>query len=104
MNRIVFLTTVVLMTAALAMNGQTVTDPDKKTDWWGDIDGFLNQQAKVTLNLVNIALRENPPAPEENLARKMALMMIDNVLHEEKAQHRPAVQQFYHNRIENAIN
>ena len=104
MNRIVFFIAMILMTAGLVLNGQTITDPDKKTDWWGDIDGFLNQQAKITLNLADIALRENPPAPEENLARKMALTMIDNVLHEEKAQHRPAVQQFYHNRIDSTIN
>ena len=85
MNRIVFFIAMILMTAGLVLNGQTITDPDKKTDWWGDIEGFLNQQAKITLNLADIALRENPPATEENLARKMALTMIDNVLHEDTA-------------------
>jgi len=94
---------IVLMSTCLSVQAQVKTDPDRKTDWWGDIDGFLNQQAKVSLSLVNEALIANPPSLQENMARKMALVMIDNVLHEEKAQHRPAVQAFYRERIENAI-
>ena len=94
---------IVLMSTCLSVQAQVKTDPDRKTDWWGDIDGFLNQQAKVSLSLVNEELIANPPSLQENMARKMALVMIDNVLHEEKAQHRPAVQAFYRERIENAI-
>jgi len=99
-----FIFAIILLTGTcLAAQSQEKTDPDKKTDWWGDVDGFLNQQAKVTLSLVSEALIANPPSLQENLTRKMALVMIDNVLHEEKAQHRPAVQAFYRERIENAI-
>ena len=36
---------------------QNTIDPDKKTDWWGDVDGFLNQQAKVTLGIADDVLK-----------------------------------------------
>lgn len=103
MKKIVAATLIGLMNTCLF--SQNVMQPPSvnKTDWWGDIDGFLNQQAKITLALASDALKLNPPALQENLTRKMALLMIDNVLHEEKAQFRPAVQFFYKERIENAI-
>jgi len=87
----------------LAFLNATSQDPDSKTDWWGDIDGYINQQDKVTLSLVNEALRIYPPSIEESLSRKMALVLIDNVMHEEKAPFRPAVQEFFHSRIAGAI-
>lgn len=103
MNKIACALLLVLINTSLLSQIPGENDPDKKTDWWGDIDGFMNQQAKMTLDLVNDALKLNPPSVQENMTRKMALMMIDNVLHEEKAQHRAAVQSFYKERIENAV-
>lgn len=79
------------------------TNPDTKTDWWGDVEGYLNQQAKVTLDLAGEALRQSPPGPEETMQRKMALVMIDNVMHEEKAPTRQAVREFLQQRIRQAI-
>ena len=97
-----FITVLLVHFCLLAQNQDTI-DPDKKTDWWDDIDGFMNQQAKITLGLVNEALNIDPPAIQESLMRKMALTMIDNVMHDEKAAYRPAVQQFFQIRIKNAI-
>lgn len=74
-----------------------------KTNWWDDIEGFITQQHSVTLDAVNIALQQNPPELKEPLIRSMALLMIDNVLHEEKAPQRPAVIDFLTRRTENAI-
>lgn len=82
---------------------QTVTDPDKKLEWWGNPDGYLNQQAKVTLNLADQALRSTPPSVNDPVIRKMAYLMIDNVSHEEKAPLQPAVQDFFHHRIAEAV-
>jgi L-ascorbate metabolism protein UlaG (beta-lactamase superfamily) len=87
----------------LVGQNQVKSVPEVKTDYWGDIDGYINQQDKVTLNLVEEALQNNPPKVEMPLTRKMALLMIDNVLHEEKASSRPAVQEFLVNRIKSAI-
>lgn len=78
-------------------------DPARKTDWWGDIDGFLNRQAEVTLEIADKALNCYPPDLEMPLIRKMALQMIDNVMHEEKAPEFQSVQKFLQNRIRNAI-
>ena len=77
--------------------------PEVKTDYWGDVDGYINRQDKETLNLVEEAIKDNPPSLEMGLTRRMALLMIDNVLHEEKASTRPAVQEFLENRIKSAI-
>ena len=73
---------------------------DEKLHFWGDIDGFINQQDKVTLNLVHTALTKYKPAIEEPIERKMAMLMLDGVLHEEKAADRPAVQNFLRERID----
>ncbi len=74
-------------------------DDGEKLDWWGDIDGFINQQDKATLNLVHEALTKYPPSLDEPMERRMAMLMLDGVLHEEKAAHRPSVQAFLKERI-----
>lgn len=74
--------------------------PQDRLDWWGDIDGFYNQQAYASLELVEAALAKYPPQLPEPLERKMAMLMLDGVLHEEAATQRPAVQDFLHRRIQ----
>lgn len=76
-----------------------VMDGSDKLHYWGDIEGFINQQDKVTLDLVQEALAKYQPTLQEPLERKMTMLMLDGVLHEEKAAHRPAVQNFLHERI-----
>ena len=72
----------------------------EKLHWWGDIDGFINQQHKTTLDLVEELLKKYPPDLNEPLERRTAMLMIDGVLHEEKAAHRPAVQAYLRSRIQ----
>ena len=74
-----------------------------RNDWWGDQDGFLNAQARRTLDLVDRALIQHPPQLPEPLERKMALYMIDGVLHDVEAPKRPPVQEFLRMRIERAL-
>ena len=64
-------------------------------DWRGDLDGFLDEQARKTLELVGKVIDKHRPAAEELMKRRMALLMLDNVLHEEKAPHRVPVQLFF---------
>jgi L-ascorbate metabolism protein UlaG (beta-lactamase superfamily) len=86
------------------LNSITAQIPhDEKLHFWGDIDGFINQQDKVTLNLVHEALEKYRPSLQEPKERKMAMLMLDGVLHEEKAAYRPAVQQFLRERIDLAL-
>ena len=97
----------VLLTILIAssLQAQIITSPDdsSRTDWWGDIDGFLNHQAGLSLDMVNKVLVKSPPSIKETEIRKMALLLIDNVLHDVKAASRPAVQTLFRNRIEKAI-
>ena len=87
------------------MNAQEkgVTAPDQRTDWWGDIPGFLNQQSKISLEVAGKALKSHPPLIGESIERKMALLLVDNVLHNENAANFPSLQEFFRNRIQNAI-
>lgn len=88
----------ILLTITTQILGQTIPD-NEKLDWWGDIDGFINQQDKITLDLVEEALTKYPPALIEPTERRMAMLMLDGVLHEEKAAHRPSVQSFFVDRM-----
>ena len=103
MKIIVLITCGLLLHLCLIAQNPVIIGPDQKIEWWGDIDGFINHQAKVTLGLVNDVLMANPPILEEPLVRKMALLMIDNVLHEEKSANRSAVQAFLQQRIKTAV-
>ena len=33
---------------------------NEKLDWWGDVDGFISQQDKITLDLVEEAMSKYP--------------------------------------------
>ncbi|MHC4739135.1 MAG: MBL fold metallo-hydrolase [Planctomycetota bacterium] len=80
---------------------QSRVDPLK--NYWGDLVGFYNRQAQASLDLVNEMLLNNRPQLPEPRIRRLALVTIDTVLHEESAAKRPAVQEFYHGRIRKVI-
>lgn len=97
------ITCILLLVCTLAHSISAQIPNDEKLHFWGDIDGFINQQDKVTLDLVHSALEKYVPALTEPLERKMAMLMLDGVLHEENAAHRPSVQKFLKERIELAL-
>lgn len=66
-------------------------------------DRFLEAQARSLLHAVDEELLSTPPQLPEPTERKLALLILDGVLHEEAAPRRPAVQLFFHSRIERAI-
>jgi hypothetical protein len=72
-------------------------------NYWGNIGLFLDKEAEVALKLVTETLDRYPPGIPEPAERRMALVMLDGVLHEEKAPARPSVQAFYHSRMERAV-
>lgn len=51
MKKIFFLTIGLLIQICLFSQNKEISDTDKKTEYWGDLDGFLNQQAKVSLGI-----------------------------------------------------
>ena len=76
---------------------------DPLKHYWSDLDGFFNRQAEATLDLVEKVLLRFPPALPEPLERRMVLLMVDGVLHDVAAPRRSAVQEFFHSRMEYAL-
>ena len=64
---------------------------------------FLNQQARALLGVANEAISRFRPQLPEPLERRMALLLIDGVLHDVYAPQRPPVQEFFHARLQHAL-
>ena len=64
---------------------------------------FLNNQAEALLGQANSVLLEYPPNWPEPAARQSALLLLDGVLHDVYAPHRPPVQSFFKARLKKAI-
>ncbi len=95
----------VIMGVGNAAESAKLYDPEKhdRFDWWGDVDGFLEAQSRRTLDLANQAFAKYPPQVPEPMERKMALYMMDGVLHELNAPKSEAVQAFLRGRIERSL-
>ena len=80
-----------------------------------DDDAYMSRQAKALLAEVDATLNRVPPAlpePRERCAacgrcaareRRLALLLVDAVVHDPYAPNRPAVQRFYHAQMQHAI-
>jgi hypothetical protein len=79
------------------------TESSRRKYYHGDTAGFLNRQAEATLDLVSTALNRFPPVIPEPFERRMAFLMIDGILHYEDAPQQPAVQEFFHSRMEKVL-
>lgn len=66
-------------------------------------DAYLNRQAKAFLTEINKNLDYYPPQFPRQEGRIQALFLLDAILHDVYAAHRPPVQQFYQKRIESAL-
>jgi len=66
-------------------------------------DAYLNRQAAAVLAQVNETLDRLPPQLPEPRERRLALLLLDAVLHDVYAPNRPPVQDFYHARIRHAV-
>ncbi len=66
-------------------------------------DHHLNVQAKATVATVSDILERFPPQLPERLERRMALTMLDLIVHELYAPERPAIQDFIKVRIQRAV-
>ena len=78
-------------------------------DWWGNPSGYMNQQSHHSLNIVRKLLDRSPPVLTRisDLSgvsdREIAMVLLDNILHAEKAASYPSVQFFYHEQINKII-
>ena len=76
---------------------------DPLRNFWGDLPGFYNRQAQASLDMVNEALEKYPPQIPEPIERRLALLTMDGIMHEENAAQHPSVQEFYHDCLSNAL-
>ena len=67
------------------------------------VNQYLDKQAEALLFEVNRVLYDNRPDYPEPPARRTALLLLDAVLHDVYAPHRPPVQDFFKSRITRAI-
>lgn len=70
-----------------------------QTNYWGDIDKFIEEQTKRSFSLINETLNQNLPALEEPLARRSALINLDAILHDPRNDNSPAISQFMQTRM-----
>lgn len=64
---------------------------------------FLDQQARAFLDLIDETLQQYHPQLPEPAERRLALFLLDSVLHDVYAPKRLPVQAFFHDRIRRAI-
>jgi len=93
----------VLMIPGSAQNNQTANSDLIDTTLSQTENQFLNSQAEALLDQVNNVLLEYPPNWPEPAARQSALLLLDGVLHDVYAPHRPPVQNFFKARLKKAI-
>jgi len=108
-NRFIVCTLCILSFQYTSHGQEYITSPVKQDqvdplkDYWDDVNGFLDRQSQVSLNLVEQTLQSFPPALPEPSERKMAMLMIDNILHYEIAPQLSSVQEFFHARMNTAL-
>ncbi len=83
----------------LPKNPVTSRNIDPLKTYWGDTDQFLDRQSQAALDIVQALLKQFPPSMDEPLERQAAMVLLDTVLHDEKAPHRPPVREFFHDRM-----
>ena len=80
----------------------TLSEPDPSLDARGN--AYINRQSAHFLTEIHTTLAQYPPQLPEPRERYLSLLLLDAVLHDVYAAQRIPVQQFFHQRIETAIN
>ena len=66
-------------------------------------NAYMNRQSEAFLNYIDNTLKSNPPDYPVPVGRITPLYLLDAVLHDQYTANRIPVQQFYRNRLENAL-
>ena len=75
----------------------------EKTEYWGESDIYLNNQAFKMFDLIDRALTENSPSTGNAMVRKLALYNLDVMLHESRYDNSEPLIQFISSRINKVI-
>jgi len=94
---VLFISLIISLTISLAQDKNFDPNLNSKEN------DYLNRQAEGFLNEITKTLDEYPPQFPRQDERFRALLLLDAVLHDVYAAHRPPVQDFYQSRIENAL-
>lgn len=99
-TQIIFLSLTILMhNLAFGQKGIKTIDPSMT-----DIeDHYLNRQSEAFLKEISATMRAIPPQYPLPRERELSLFLLDALLHDKYAAHRPTVQRFYKNQIVTAI-
>lgn len=79
---------------AMAQRNQTSSSFDEDYIFWGYPNMYLSYQAKMAYPLIDQMLLANPPEKEPNSVRQLALVTLDQFLHETDYQRRDAFYPF----------
>ena len=96
----------VLFTGLLILQNNVLGQDSKKTiDPSMNIieDNYLNRQSEAFLKEISATMKEIPPQYPLPRERELSLFLLDALLHDKYAAHRPTVQRFYKNQIIAAI-
>ena len=94
---------VLITTNCIAQNNQAGSSVLIDTTLSEIQNQFLNNQAEALLNQASEVFSRYPPNWPEPEARPSALMLLDGVLHDVYAPHRPPVQEFFKTRMREVI-
>lgn len=84
-----------------AQRKQATVSPDDYV-YWGSAVAYLNAQAKVAYPLIDKMLEANPPMAEVNNQRRLALVTLDQFLHDAEYNRRTAFYSFVTDRMARA--
>lgn len=71
--------------------------------YWKQVQAFVEEQARITGDIVHELLDANPPSTEFTLQRRSALMHIDWMMHDTRLDHSAPVYQFIEDRIKKIV-
>ena len=88
---------VVTVLPVTAQRAQPSSDED--LEFWGSPSAYLNYQAKIAYPLIDRMLKAFPPAVEPDINRRMALIALDQFLHDADYDRRNAFGTFFNTRM-----
>ena len=85
---------------ALAQNGQQ----GRSWEYWGNVKGYMNDQAEVVLGLIDQTLSRHPASTKPSEERQLALASLDALVHDTRNDGSPALHKFLNRRIARVAN
>lgn len=72
---------------------------ERPWEYWGNPEGYLDNQAEVLFGLVDGVLQRNPAAADPSPERQLALASLDALVHDTRNDGSPALHAFLDTRV-----